>query len=57
MILNSIKFGGNRTKDLEVGPDKQTDGQTDRPIPTYTPPHKKKLRLQGGININNFNFL
>ena len=24
MILNSTKFGGNRTKDLEVGPDRQT---------------------------------
>jgi hypothetical protein len=25
MILNSTKFGGNRTKDVEVGPDRQTD--------------------------------
>jgi hypothetical protein len=33
MILNSTKFGGNRTKDLEVG----LDGQTDRPIPIYPP--------------------
>jgi hypothetical protein len=24
MILNSTKFGGNRTKDLEVSPDRQT---------------------------------
>jgi hypothetical protein len=24
MILNSTKFGGNRTKDLEVGPERQT---------------------------------
>ena len=24
MILNSTKFGGNRTKDLEIGPDRQT---------------------------------
>jgi hypothetical protein len=31
MILNSTKFGGNWTKDLEVGPDRQTDdGQTGR---------------------------
>ena len=29
MILNSTKFGGNRTKDVEVGPD--------RPIPIYPP--------------------
>jgi hypothetical protein len=26
MILNSTKFGGNRTKDVEVGPDRWTDG-------------------------------
>ena len=32
MILNSTKFGGNRTKDVEVGPDKQTDSY----IPPYT---------------------
>jgi len=25
MILNSTKFGGNRTQDLEVGPDRKTD--------------------------------
>jgi hypothetical protein len=31
MILNSTKFGGNRTKDVEVGPDRRTDRQTDRP--------------------------
>jgi len=41
MILNSTKFGGNWTKDLEVGPDRRTDGQTDRqtdrPIPIYPP--------------------
>jgi hypothetical protein len=30
MILNSTKFGGNQTKDVEVGPDRWTDGQTDR---------------------------
>ena len=30
MILNSTKFGGNRTKDLEVGPNRQTDRQMDR---------------------------
>jgi hypothetical protein len=24
MILNSTKFGGNRKKDVEVGPDRQT---------------------------------
>jgi hypothetical protein len=39
MILNSTKFGGNQTKDLEVGPDRQTDRQ----IPIYA----HKLRLQG----------
>ena len=42
MILNSTKFGGNRTKDLEVGPDRQTDKQIDRPIPIYPP---SKLRI------------
>jgi len=31
MILNSTKFGENRTKDLEVGPDRQTD--------SYIPPN------------------
>ena len=31
MILNATKFGGNRTKDVEVGPDRWTD----RPIPIY----------------------
>jgi hypothetical protein len=31
MILNSTRFSGNRAKDLEVGPDRQTD----RPIPIY----------------------
>jgi hypothetical protein len=30
MILNSTKLGGNRTKDVEVGPDRQTD--------SYIPP-------------------
>ena len=35
MILNSTKFGGNRRKDVEVGPDRQTD----RPIPIYPPPN------------------
>jgi hypothetical protein len=29
MILNSTKFGGNRTKYLEVGPDRQTDRKAD----------------------------
>ena len=36
MILNSTKFGGNRTKDVEVGPDKRTrwtDEQPDSYIP------------------------
>ena len=33
MILNSTKFGGNWTKDLEV----DSDRQTDRPIPIYSP--------------------
>jgi hypothetical protein len=37
MILNSTKFGGNRTKDVEVGPDRQTDRQTGRFL--YTPPN------------------
>ena len=29
MILNSTKFGGNRTKELEVGLERRTDGRTD----------------------------
>jgi hypothetical protein len=33
MILSSTKFGGNRTKDVEVGPDRWTDRQTDSYIP------------------------
>jgi len=37
MILNSTKFGRNRTKDVEVGPERRTDGQTDRPIIKYPP--------------------
>ena len=45
MILNSTKFGGNRTKDLEVGLDRQTDGQMDGQTERqtgrflYTPPN------------------
>ena len=42
MILNTTKFGGNRTKDVEVGPDRRTDRQAD----SYIPP---KLCLRGGI--------
>ena len=37
MILNSTKFGGNQTTDVEVGLDRRTDRQTDRPIPIYPP--------------------
>jgi hypothetical protein len=47
MILNSTKFGGNRSKDVEVGPDIRTDGQTDRPIPIYPPP--PQTMFAGGI--------
>jgi hypothetical protein len=36
MILNSTKFGGNRTKDVKVGPDKRTDIQADSYIPPQT---------------------
>jgi hypothetical protein len=39
MILSSTKFGGNRTKDVEVGPDRWTDRQTDRQTFLYTPPN------------------
>jgi hypothetical protein len=46
MILNSTKFGGNRTEDLEVGPDRQTDGQTGRFL--YTP----QTMFAGGIKKN-----
>ena len=37
MILNSTKFGGNRTKDVEVGPDRRTDRQADSYIPPPPP--------------------
>jgi hypothetical protein len=46
MILNSTKFGGNRTKDVDVGPDRRTDRQTDRPIPIYP-----QTMFAGGIII------
>jgi len=36
MILNSTKFGGNQRKDVEVGPDRQTDRQADSYIPPQT---------------------
>ena len=45
MILNSTKFGGNRTKDVEVGPHRQTDRQTSRFL--YTP----QTMFAGGINM------
>ena len=41
MILISTKFGGNRTKDVEVGLDRRTD----RPIPIYPP----QTMFAGGI--------
>ena len=50
MILNSTKFGGNWTKDVEVGPDRWTDGQPDRPIPIYPPP---QTMFAGGIKRQN----
>ena len=34
MILISTKFGGNRTKDVEVGPDRQADSYIPPP-PNY----------------------
>jgi hypothetical protein len=49
MILNSTKFGGNRTKDLEVGPDRQMDRQADSCIP----PQTTFVCVWGGINIWN----
>jgi hypothetical protein len=42
------KFGGNRTKDVEVGPDRWTDERTDRPIPIYLPPSPQTM-FAGGI--------
>ena len=42
MILNSTKFGGNRTKDVEVGPDRQTGF-------LYIPP---QTMFAGGIIMN-----
>ena len=38
MILSSTKFGGNRTKDVEVGADRRTDRQTDRQADSYIHP-------------------
>jgi hypothetical protein len=50
MILNSTKFGGNRTKDLEVGLDGQTDRQTGRflytPQTTFVGGYKKSEALK-----------
>ena len=48
MILNSTKFGGNRTKDVEVGPDRRMDRQTDRQADSYIPP---QTMFAGGIKI------
>ena len=42
MILNSTKFGGNQTKHVEVGPDRQTGRFL------YTPPNY----VCGGYNEN-----
>jgi hypothetical protein len=39
MILNSTKFGGNRTKYVEVGPDRRTNGQPDRQADSICPPN------------------
>ena len=47
MILNSTTFGGNRTIDVEVGPDRRTDGQTDRHTDSYIHPPPPKLCLRG----------
>ena len=42
---------------MEVGPDKQTDGQTDRPFPIYTPPPpQKKTTFAGGYKYKQFQF-
>jgi hypothetical protein len=46
MILNSTKFGENRTKDVEVSPDRRTDRQTDRQANSYIPP---QTMFVGGI--------
>jgi hypothetical protein len=40
MILNSTKFGGNRTKDVEVGPDRQAN--------SYIPPPQTMFAAGGG---------
>jgi hypothetical protein len=44
MILNSTKFGGNQTKDVEVGPDRRTGRFL------YTPPNY----VCGGYNKGNY---
>ena len=49
MILNSTKFGGNWTKDVEVGPDRRTDRQTDGQVNSYIPP---QTMFAGGIKTN-----
>ena len=36
MVLNSTKFGGNRTIDVEVGLNRRTDRQADSYIPPQT---------------------
>ena len=44
--LKFIKFGGNRTKDVEVGPDRRTDRQTDRQTDGQIPIYNPKLCLR-----------
>ena len=53
MILNSTKFGGNRTKDVEVGPDRQT-GQF---LYTPPPPPPPQTMFAGGIKIPLFSHI
>jgi hypothetical protein len=48
MILNSTKFGGNRTKDVEVGPHRQTD----RLIPIYPPNYDQPYYYSSNKNVD-----
>ena len=53
MIINSTKFGGNRTKDVEVGPDRRTDRQADSYIPPSYVCGGYKNRI-GGVMVSVF---
>jgi hypothetical protein len=49
MILNSTKLGGNRTKDVEVGPDRQTGRFLYTPQTMFA----GGIKIQGNLNNSN----